>query len=302
MLCGANYTDFCVGVVQNSLTRRDIAGLWGPRRKPFDVYSVRHALCAMGKVQELIKTLQAAIGVQKFAISGAVAFVVEALKYLGVHGMAWTLLIPPGVVWVAVVVCLVSFWLLKYATEVRLQAEPQLRIDFETGQPFTYEVTHQPNVSPYNAQKYRCYRFRVSNSGGQILHHCKAQMWSVTRDDGCSEVGIPFSLRQDRSGDETFTLRQGESAMVSILAVPLAKHIQSTAKVAAIGETWPQFSVTGTAISTDLASTIVVTALSEAPMASQTFRFETGADGFYEVKKVEKPRPSFWRFGVFSRA
>jgi hypothetical protein len=120
----------------------------------------------------------------------------------------------------------------------------------------------------------------------------------VTTDAGKEYVGIPFSLRHDRSGEEVFTLRQGETTMVSLLAVPISGHSAgfSAVKAGAFGESWPPFGATATGIVKE-PSTIVVSALSEGPLASKSLRFEIGDDGHYQVKEPRidpYPPPAWW--------
>jgi hypothetical protein len=147
-------------------------------------------------------------------------------------------------------------------------ANPRVRIEFGKGEPFAYTAKGRSGAD------FRCYRFRVTNVGLTPLGSCKAQIGKSFNDAGDQIVGILFSLQRSHSGTETFPLRPDEEKFVDLVAVPLAPYANRPAKIAAWGESWPDFAqTTGTALPRK-PCTLNIQVLSEAPASKISMRFE----------------------------
>jgi len=242
-----------------------------------------------------LKTLRDAVGVRGLAISTTVAGAGAFARYLDGAGMTWVFqVLQPFLVPALVVAALLFYWTLNYATEKRLAAQPSMSIEFGQDGPFVYDRRVEVPDLPGGFETFRCYRVRVTNDGGQMLRACKVQVQRITADDGKEQVGIPFSLRHDRTGEGIFTLSCGEQAMISVLAVPInGPRSVGPSKLGVVGEEWPYFSARGTAISHKPA-TIVLQALSEGKPRRERYRFDLNAQGHFEMHSVPTERPRWW--------
>ena len=227
------------------------------------------------------RTLSEAIGVRRFVVGSTVAAATGLFQWLAAfEQMSWLAIVPPWAVGGAIFVGLLFWWLLAFATEYRQKAEPCITLEFESEYPFVY-------LGEREGQNFRVYRFRATNEGGQVLHHCQAQMARAVQDDGLQTVNIAFSLRQSLNAKETFTLRRGEEIFVDVLSVPTVPGEAAVAPVAHWGQSTSFPALGNGAAALALQPTnITVQVLSEGAPAKMVLRFEPGPSGAYILRRL----------------
>ena len=79
-------------------------------------------------------TLAEAVGVKRFGIDGATAAGLTVIAWLvSKLGGQPLSMITVGLIWAAIVIGLITFWLLNYATSLRLEKLPKLDVGFDRG-------------------------------------------------------------------------------------------------------------------------------------------------------------------------
>lgn len=176
----------------------------------------RVRLGGMEWLRNIGATLAAASGPRRFIVGSVVTVVAVALAWLKSR-MMWAGAIPNWTVWVIVPLLLVLYWVLQYATRLRKEAEPRLRLEFEPGYP--YEITEPFNA---NGQATRTFRVRVTNAGSTTLTDCIVYLQDFEDSQGQKGAFTPIALRTQhqaiRRSDKRgpFTLRAGQHKYVDV--------------------------------------------------------------------------------------
>lgn len=167
------------------------------------------------------------------------------------------------------------------------QLRPSAKIHFDDESPFVHDMTMpfaDAAEAMYGTQKkLKMYRLSIENVGNLILDSCKTQVTRVTNEHGKEIVGINFSLMPMRVGTETFSIRPGEEEYVNLIAIPLNRP-GYPAKIAAWGETWPEFGPGGSALPEERA-TIEVRVLSDGPPARIFLEYVKMPDGWHLTRR-----------------
>jgi len=77
-------------------------------------------------------TIRDAVGARRYGIDGAAAVGLAVAEWLASHWKGWPLSTTPSwFIWGTIALGLISFWLLSYATQQRLEKLPKLKVGFD---------------------------------------------------------------------------------------------------------------------------------------------------------------------------
>jgi hypothetical protein len=129
-----------------------------------------------------ISTLKEAVGMRRFIVGSVATAAIAALQWVsGVPGMSWVSNIPNYAVAIAVAALLLFWWLLSYATQLRKQREPKIKVflDEKHG-----GVKLYPSIPPS-----KWIQVTVHSTTDAPLIDCEARLVNVERrnDDGSVE-------------------------------------------------------------------------------------------------------------------
>lgn len=230
-----------------------------------------------------IHTLVAAAGHRRYLLfpvtSTVVGTIGSAAGYWGLQLTGWAAVLPL-VVGIVVAFGVVVWWLLSYATKLRLEAEPKIRLTFSSE-----EYPHVQVLVDSNGAQFRCYSAKIENVGQKTLSVCKAEIESARDHDGNQVVTMPFPLKRGEKHDETFTLLVGDTTFVDIVAVPVAQD--GPAIFAQCGRvSWPSPTKNTAEAWIRLRPTeIIFRVVSDAPVARMKLELAAGKDGAYKPQR-----------------
>jgi hypothetical protein len=185
----------------------------------------------MGWLKDRIATLREAVGVRRFAIDGAVAVVLALLNWLATEWEQYPLKDTPNwFVWLFIATCLVAWWLLNYATELRGRLAPKVELSYEPKEPWerylSYSSIPLPN-NPQNQAPSRWFRVRVHNPERAVrVMGCSVALVRVEYWVNFCYVDTGFAVPQKLRWSETHDAPYGprdiahaESAYVDLISL-----------------------------------------------------------------------------------
>lgn len=148
-------------------------------------------------IQNRWLTIVGAVGVRRFAIDGVITIALAAIQYIMSSWMGWAMsAVTIGLVTAVLFVLLISWWLLDYATKLRMEKEPAI------------DLTGPAVVKTRNGS---LIVFDTRNIGGTMLKESFVKLRSIKPDDYGSRsirrVGLSTDEQRRAKRTGSFNLR-----------------------------------------------------------------------------------------------
>lgn len=160
-------------------------------------------------------TIKEAVGIRRFIVGSTITAILAALQFLsGVPYMNWISSIPTYAIAAVAAAALLFWWLLDYATNLRKECEPKVRI-------YLSVFLHPPEAN----KGLRTVRINVENISKCTLKNCSVREFEfVNRHGHRSQMQRYFRLNKDTHADMskhayryTFDLQgQGSNEIIDI--------------------------------------------------------------------------------------